>query len=272
MRAALYARFSTENQREASIEDQYRACTRVAIAAGITVVDQFADRGISGGTADRPGYQGLLASARAGQFDIVIAEDISRLWRNRSEYGQRSAEFEDRGIHLLTCVGDDTRRDGWGLVLGIKQAIAEHQRREISYRTLRGLEGRALAGESTGGRCYGYNGIAVLEPQARVVRYIFQLYAAGCSFAGVALQLNGEAIPAPRGGPWRPSTVDTLLANPRYRGEAIWGRSTARGSARDSARRHRVTRPEGPLTLRQDEAQRIVPENLWQAARDRRAA
>jgi hypothetical protein len=51
---------------------------------------------------------------------------------------------------------DDTRRDGWGLVIQIKQAVAEHARREASYRTRRGLEGRAIKGESAGGRAYGY--------------------------------------------------------------------------------------------------------------------
>lgn len=189
-----------------------------------------------------------------------------------SEFGARSAELEDLGVHILTCTGDDTRRDGYGLVLGIKQAIAAHQRREISYRTLRGLEGRALAGASTGGRCLGYAGTAVIEPQASIVRTIFELYAQGASFASVATQLNSTSIKAPRGGAWRASSIDAILANPRYRGEVIYGQTTYRGSAADSARKRRAERAGGPLVARTDESQRIVPEELWRAAQIRRVA
>lgn len=155
-KAALYARYSTDLQKEASIEDQFRECGRIADTLGLEVVDYFSDAGFSGGTSYRPGYQALLKAAREKKFEIVVVEDISRLWRNRADYGTASAELEDLNVHLVTCVGDDTRRDGYGLVLGIKSAIAEHQRREISYRTRRGLEGRALKGWTTGGRCYGF--------------------------------------------------------------------------------------------------------------------
>lgn len=150
MRAALYARFSTESQRAESIDDQLRGCERTARELGLTVVARFTDAGISGGTAERPGYQGLLAAARRRDFDVVVAEDLSRLWRSRAEYGARSAELEDLGIHIVTAVGDDTRRDGF-MILSIKSAIAEHARKETSYRTRRALEGLALAGKPTGG-------------------------------------------------------------------------------------------------------------------------
>ncbi len=100
IRAAIYARFSTDKQRDASIEDQFRECERIGKAAGLQVVARFADKGISGGTASRPGYQALLSVAREREFDVIVAEDFSRLWRNRSEYGQRSSELEDLGVHL----------------------------------------------------------------------------------------------------------------------------------------------------------------------------
>lgn len=262
MRAAIYARFSTEKQRDASIEDQYRVCERVASASALVVVARFEDRGISGGTAERPGYQGLLAAARAGEFEILISEDISRLWRNRSEYGQRSAEFEDLGLHLLTAVGDDTRREGWGLILGIKQAIGEHQRREISYRTKRGLEGLALAGKSTGGRCYGYQG-----DEAAVVQQIFECRAAGLGYGELATLLNRQRTPAPRGGLWGRSTVKAILANARYTGAVAWGRLETRGGAADSRRKRRVARPGGPVVERFDATQQIIDTKVFAAAR-----
>lgn len=274
MRAALYARFSTELQNEDSIKDQFRVCERAAAAAGLTIVARFEDRGISGGTAERPGYQSLLAAARSGQFEIIVAEDISRLWRNRSEYGQRSAELEDLGLNLVTCVGDDTRRDGYGLVLGIKQAIAEHARREISYRTRRGLEGLALSGKSTGGRVYGYRDGKIDPLEAGTVRSIFEWAAEGWSCAGIAKRLNDEGpgwsppiyAPAPRGGAWGRSTISAILRNPRYTGAVIWGKTEGRASAADSRHRSRRTLPQA-LVTRDDPTLQIVPTELFKTVR-----
>lgn len=259
MRAALYARYSMENQREESIDDQFRACERVATAQGFTVVRRFADREISGGTADRPGYQALLACARAGEASIILTEDISRLWRSRAEFGTRSAELEDLNVHLITCVGDDTRRDGYGLVLGIKSAIAEHQRREISYRTRRGMEGLAAAGKSTGGRCFGYGSPA----EADTVRRVFREREQGMELREVVARLNRDGIAAPRGPRWSYNTVKRLLANPRYAGRAIWGATANRTRAQDGRRGRSVMRQEGPLVVRAIPA--LVDPLIWGA-------
>ena len=110
LRAVIYARFSTSSQRERSIDDQFFKCTEVAEREGFKVVAKFGDKEISGGTADRPGYQAMLDAARRGEFDVLIAEDTDRLWRSIAEYGPRSAEFEDLKIDLVTAEGDDTRR------------------------------------------------------------------------------------------------------------------------------------------------------------------
>ncbi len=276
MRAVIYARFSTDQQREESISDQYRACERMAASAGLVVLNRFSDEGISGGTAERPGYQSLLSAARSGAFDVVVAEDISRLWRSRAEFGPRSAEFEDLGIHILTCVGDDTRRDGYGLVLGIKQAIAEHQRREISYRTRRGLEGLALAGRDTGGRCFGYRNGAIYEPEADIVRVMFGLRASGYGYGRIAVKLLKMNFYPPSGGKivevqgqelrvvgWARSTLQSILANRRYTGAVIWGAPEGYGGARDSRLKKRRMRSEGPISVRQDESLRIISDKLF---------
>jgi len=83
MRAAIYARYSTENQREASIEDQVRLCTARSAAEGWSVVGTYTDHALSGANHLRPGYQQLLADARAGAFDVVVAEALDRLSRDQ---------------------------------------------------------------------------------------------------------------------------------------------------------------------------------------------
>ena len=200
----------------------------------------------------------MLAGARAGAFDVIVAEDISRLWRNRAEFGQRSAELEDLNVHLITCVGDDTRRDGYGLILGIKSAIAEHQRREIAYRTRRGMEGLARAGKPTGGRCFGYG-----PGEAEVVRRIFAMAAGGARPGAIALALNREGVPGPRGPRWSLNAAKRVLGNARYAGRLAWGLTVSQGGARDSRRKRHVARPEGALVTREIPA--LVEVALWRA-------
>ena len=259
MRAALYARFSTELQRQESIDDQYRVCERVASSHGFDVVERYRDEAISGGTAERPGYQDLLAGARAGRFDVIVAEDVSRLWRNVAEFGARAAELEDIGVHLVTATGDDSRRDGYGLLLTIKAAMAAHQRREISYRTRRGMEGLALSGKSTGGKCYGY-----APGEAEVVRGIFRDAAEGLRPSQIAALLNARGVPGPRGPRWSLNAVKRILRNERYRGKLIWGATETRGGARDSRRKRHVRRAD-PVVIREAPALAIVTPALWES-------
>jgi len=291
VRAAFYGRFSTDNQRDESIEDQFRECERVAKAEAFEVVARFDDMGISGGTATRPGYQALLSAARAGQFEVIITEDISRLWRNRAEFGPRSAELEDLGIHWVSCVGQDTRRDGWGLVIQILQAMAEHQRRETSFKTRRGLEGLARAGKPTGRCTYGYipakrsatHEFEIDPDQATVVVRIFKLYADGYSPRAIADILNKEGIPTARAKSrgWRGSTIKGvsgdsgernagILNNELYRGNVQWGRSRWPRSAADSSVRTVKHVPKIEWVERTNENLRIVSEELWALAEQRK--
>jgi DNA invertase Pin-like site-specific DNA recombinase len=261
MRAAIYARYSSDLQSESSNEDQFRICERLASQQGLTVVSRFSDAGISGGTTERSGYQALLVAARAKAFDVLVVEDISRLWRSRAEYGPRSAELEDLGLHMVTDSGDDTRRDGWGLMLGIKSAMAEQYRKEVSYRTRRGLEGRALAGLSVGGKCYGY-----APGEVDVVRRIYAMAAAGARPGAIAQTLNWEGVPGPRGPRWSLNAVKRVTRNPRYKGDISWGRTQLSGGARDSRSKRPVERAGGPLVRRVDPEAQLVASALWEAA------
>jgi site-specific DNA recombinase len=301
MKAALYARYSTDMQRDASIDDQFRECDRVARTAGFDVVARFEDKGISGGTADRPGYQALLSATRRREFNVIVVEDISRLWRNRAEFGPRSAEFEDFGVHCVTAVGDDTRRDGWGLVIQIKQAVAEQARREASYRTRRGLEGRAIKGESAGGRAYGYRPasqsttghVEIIEAEAAIIRRIFELYAGGVSSRAIAERLNCEDIASPgaawrrtdtsehakRRGGWVSSAIHGdpkrgygILNNKRYLGRLNWGRLQWKRGAANSKKRVAVVADPALMVRREDPRLRIISDQLWERVKLRQSA
>jgi site-specific DNA recombinase len=293
MRAAFYARYSTDKQSENSIGDQFRVCEQIAQREGFSVVERFSDAAVSGGTSTRPGYQALLRAARRRGCDVIVAEDSSRLWRELAEQWRALKELQDLGVHVVGH-GLDTRREESKILLAVSGAMAEAYRDEIARRTRRGLEGRAVAGKTTGGKAFGYvaardgstGSIEINEPEAVIVRRIFELYAAGASPRSIAATLNAEGVPSPgsswnrtarRTSGWLASAIhgditrgSGILNNRRYVGVVLWGRSQWSRGAADSSKRH-MTMNGKPLQQTMDERLRIVPQALWERVKARQA-
>jgi site-specific DNA recombinase len=291
MKAASYARFSTAGQSGASIEDQHRVCARLAERHGLTVVERFSDAAISGGTAERPGYQALLAAARRLEFDVIVAEDTSRLWRNLAEQAPRLAELSDLGVHVVTH-DLDTRTESAGMLGAVLGASSEAYRKEIGRRTRRGLEGRARQGKTAGGHSYGYRAarasgtgrVEIDEAEAEVVRRIYRAYADGKSPRKICDELNRDHVPAPgsswartvrRQKGWVASVINGdgkatgILRNPVYRGQVIWNRTRWVRSAANSHKRRRIENARSEWIVREEERLRIVPAPLWQEVQAR---
>lgn len=85
MKAAIYARYSSDLQRQASIEDQFRNCLSVIEHEGWELVGKYSDEAMSGANADRSGYQALLEAAKRKDFDVIVVDEVSRLWRDQEE-------------------------------------------------------------------------------------------------------------------------------------------------------------------------------------------
>src|SRR5205809_4444533 len=102
MRAALYARYSTDLQREASIEDQVRVCRQRIEQEGWQLAATYSDAASSGASRLRPGYQKLLEDARAGEFDVVVSEALDRLSRDQEDVAALYKHLSFAGVKLVT--------------------------------------------------------------------------------------------------------------------------------------------------------------------------
>jgi len=221
MKVAIYARYSTDMQRNESIEDQVRVCRNIADREGWEITEVFSDKGISGSETNRPGYQSLLDGARGKQYEIIICEDISRLWRDEAEQARSVKELQYLECHIVGINdGIDTRREGFEYLLAIRGVMNAGYRREIAKRTHRGLTGVALEGRSAGGRAYGYSSVyktitddkgqvtskplgKKIDPvESKWVVQIFTWYAEGYSPRWIANELNRLEIPSP-GSSWK---------------------------------------------------------------------
>lgn len=287
-RAALYARFSTDNQSAASIADQLRACRAHADRLGAVIVAEFEDAAISGqAMANRPGVRALMAAARAGRLDVVIAEHTDRLSRRGSQGWEIFEDLEAIGVSI------DTVQEGrvTDVHVGVSSMMSALMIKGVAAKTRRGLEGVVRSGRSGGGLSYGYRirreydaggepvrGLREIDQdQALVVRRIFRAYAAGQGPRAIAASLNADQVSGPTGGPWNASTIagnaargNGVIHNRLYIGELVWGRQTFTKQRDTGRRRSRAADPAGLVVTEAPEL-RIIDEPLWEAVRRRHA-
>ncbi len=102
MRAVIYARYSTDLQSAASVEDQVRLCRDLIDRQGWNYLHAYADRAMSGASALRPGYQQLLEDARADRFDVIISEALDRLTRDQADVANLYKQLTFQGIKIVT--------------------------------------------------------------------------------------------------------------------------------------------------------------------------
>jgi DNA invertase Pin-like site-specific DNA recombinase len=281
MRAVIYARYSSDNQREASIEDQIEVCRRYADRQGWTIGEVYADQALSGASRFRPAFQQMQADAEQRRFDIVVAEALDRLSRKLADV----ADLHDRlsflriGLHTV-ATGEIT-----AMHVGMLGTMAQMYLKDLAEKTRRGQLGRALKGKIPGGRAYGYDVLPagadgagerrINSAEAAVVQHIFALFAAGTSPRAIAKQLNAEGVPGPDGREWRDTTIrgqldrgTGLLNNALYAGRLEWNRCAY---VKDPRTGKRVARPNprAQWEIVQVPELRIVDDALWGAVKAR---
>jgi DNA invertase Pin-like site-specific DNA recombinase len=285
MRAVIYARYSSEHQSEASIEDQVRNCRRLCEEKGWHVAEVYSDRALSGASTLRPGYQKLLADARMGKFDVVVAEGLDRLSRDQVTTAVLFQQLSFIGIMIFTRADGEVSE----LHVGLKGTMNALFLKDLALKTHRGLEGRVRQGKSGGGRAYGYrvahqraeDGTAIrgdreiVEAEATIVRRIYAEFAAGKSPRAIARDLNRESIKGPSGKPWRYTTIrghatrrTGILRNDLYAGRLLWNKQTYRCNP-DTGKRVARPRGEGERITTAVPALRIVDQDVWDCVQRR---
>ncbi|OOG42390.1 hypothetical protein B0E52_09925 [Rhodanobacter sp. C06] len=279
MLTAAYARYSSDQQRDASLDDQLRNCRAYCARQGWPAPVEYTDAATSGARNDRAGYRRLLADA--SRYAVVLVDDLSRLSRDSAECAMAVRRLKFAGVRLIG-VGDgvDTARKSHKADVGLRGLMSELYLDDLAEKTHRGLTGRALQGASAGGLPYGYRVSAVGQRviddgQAAVVRRIYAAYIAGQSPRAIADALNRERVPSPRGSTWAMSVIygDTargigILANPIYVGRQVWNRSRWVKHP-DTGRRLRQNRPEAEWITTEHPELAIIDAATWSAAQAR---
>lgn len=295
MKAAVYARYSSENQRPESIEDQVAACRKLALQRGFNVLEEhiYSDQAKSGARKDRAGLSALIEAAQAKAFDVVLVDDLSRLARDNYLMLSIMAELHFEGVRVVSVAdGLDSNDEEATLGIQIRGIFNKLQLRDLKKKTLRGQMGQKERGFFVDERSYGYRSVPVgemrmdkkgrprpegyrmeIEPrEAAMILRMFKAYADGQSLTAIVKTLNEEGIRGFRAAKsWSAATVTRMLGNEKYIGRWVWNRTTTRRDPR-TGRRRKFDKPESEWVVQEDESLRIVPQELWNAVQKRREA
>ncbi len=282
MRAAIYARFSSDLQNPKSADDQLDACRKYVEARGGLVVVPFKDEGISGASVEnRKQLQALLAIAGNDVFDAVVVESLDRLSRSVGDIDRIRQKLNFHRVKLITLADGEAN----SLVVGMRGIIGAAYLDDLRQKTKRGQLAALEKGKVAGGRCYGYDVLpggkgerAVNDEQAAVVRRIFNEYAEGRSADDIAKGLNAERVPSPRGKSWRANTIlggskdsTGVLRNELYRAVFVFNRHEYVKSPDTGERLARHN--DKSQWLRQDMPHlRIVDDATWNRVNERLTA
>ncbi|MFZ8951792.1 MAG: recombinase family protein [Alphaproteobacteria bacterium] len=279
-RAVIYARYSSDLQSDASIEDQVRLCEERLQSEGNKVVQVYQDRAISGGSVqNRDGIQRLMEAVRLGGVDLVMAEALDRLSRDQEDIAAIFKRLQFAGVTLTTLAEGEISE----LHIGLKGTMNALFLKDLADKTRRGQRGRVEKGRIPGGKSYGYNIVHSLkdngqvergqrtinEAEASVVRRIFSEYVAGNSPRKIAALLNAEMIPSPRGGQWNASTINGnqkrrngILNNELYLGRITYNRQRFVKDP-DTGKRRSRPNPQKLWVITHVPELQIIDQDIW---------
>ena len=225
MNAVIYARYSSDNQREESIEGQLRECKEYAVKNGMTILNTYIDRALSAKTDNRPEFQHMIKDSAKHLFDVVIVWKLDRFARNRYDSAHYKATLRKNGVKVLSAT-EAIATDSTGILLeSLLEGYAEFYSAELAEKVVRGMTENALKCKYNGGSIpmgYAIDGeqhFQIDPASAPVVIEIFKLYSKGTSMQTLVNMLNERNIKSSRGGKITLNIVNHILKNRRYIGE-----------------------------------------------------
>lgn len=224
MRAVIYARFSSHNQTEQSIEGQLRDCYSYAKANEIQVIGEYIDRALSAKTDNRPQFQKMIKDSEKGLFDIVLVWKLDRFSRNRYDSATYKAKLRRNGVNVVSCMEQISDNAEGILVESLLEGMAEYYSAELAEKVARGMRETALKCKVTGGyMLLGYKSGAdghyeIDESTAPMVRKMFELYASGTAPKDIYAYLNERGFRSSKGARFNKNSLRRILSNRRYTG------------------------------------------------------
>lgn len=225
IRGVIYARYSSDNQREESIEGQIRECKEYAKRKGITIIKSYIDRAMSAKTDNRPEFQQMIKDSAKHHFDVVIVWKLDRFSRNRYDSAHNKATLRKNGVKVVSAK-EEIAEDSTGILLeSVLEGYAEFYSAELSEKVLRGMTENALKCKYNGGGVpIGYvidedNHFQPDPLTAPLILEAFTRYDKGELIQGITDWLNENGMRTRNNRPLNSDNTTRMLKNRKYTGE-----------------------------------------------------
>ena len=225
MKGVIYARYSSDNQREESIEGQIRECKAFAKKNDIQIIETYIDRALSAKTDNRPDFQRLIKDSVSKKFDVILVWKLDRFARDKEDSAYYKWALKKNGIKVISATEMITDTPEGALLESVLEGIAQYYSAELSVKVVRGLTENALKCKYNGGTLpIGYvvdsEQFYQVDPlTAPVVMEAFQHYANGASMQEITNEMNLKGVRTKRGGKISINSVTRMLRNRKYIGE-----------------------------------------------------
>ena len=220
--AVIYARYSSSNQTEQSIEGQLRVCQEFAERENILILDTYIDRAMTGTNDNRADFQRMIKDSSKREWNYVIVYKLDRFSRDKYATAVHKKTLKDNGVKLLSATEfiPDTPE---GIIMeSLIEGMGQYYSEELSQKVRRGMNETRQKGNFTGGHLlYGYSvenkKVIIDEEKAEIVRYIFEQYSIGVYVEDIIADLTAKGV-YNRGKPFARNTVYKMLKNEKYSG------------------------------------------------------
>lgn len=221
--AVIYARYSSAQQRDASIEQQVKVCQKYAADNGLTVLRVYDDHAMTGTNDNRPMFQQMIRDSASGAFSFVIVYSLDRFSRDRYDSAIHKHTLKERGVKVLSAVENIQDNPTGVLMESILEGFAEYYSKELAQKVRRGIRSNAEKAMVVAQLPLGYRRGAdgkfeIVPEEAEVVREIFRRVADGDQLSEIYTDLNARGIRTKKGHAFGKNSFQGLLHNEKYIG------------------------------------------------------
>lgn len=234
LKTALYARFSSDNQRSESIDAQVRAMERYCEHNHMIIVEIYVDEAKSATSDKRPSFQRMIEDSKNHAFDVVLVHKLDRFSRNRYDSAMYKHTLKINGVRVFSVLEnlDDTPESI--MLEAMLEGMSEYYSKNLAREVMKGLQENALQCKHTGGHPpLGYyvdenKKLAVNKEEAEAVRLIFSRYASGYSYDEIITELNRKNYKTKNGNTFRKNSLYDILINEKYSGVYVYNKSSSK--------------------------------------------
>ncbi|MDI3478550.1 MAG: site-specific recombinase, partial [Thermoanaerobacterium sp.] len=231
MKAAAYCRYSSDNQREESIEAQIRAIKEYAERNNIEIIKIYADEARSATTDDRPQFLQMIKDSEINIFQAVIVHKLDRFARNRYDSAFYKRQLKKNGIKLISVLEQLDDSPESIILESVLEGMAEYYSKNLAREVMKGLKENAFQGRFNGGiPPLGYDIIdghyVINEKEAEAIRLIFQMYRDDYGYRHIIDELNLRGYKTKKGNNFSKNSLHEILKNEKYIGKYVFNKGT----------------------------------------------